>query len=396
MAAYISGGLNNYNIHGHTYYGTGVDGLISMTDYVAYCYQAEGNNIFIGFYDAQHCLSVIYLDGESFNNFYTINPLASGATNVATSVKGQSARERHSKVIDLGRNNMATATYEHIPYAVGGRVQKISGLTVNNEVNGATDNALAGAGIWGVITSNAEWNENGIELKDVCRYPKEIPVQNELGSVYSTISPTVENPIEIEIIFGNRPITSFDSLWIQFDHRYVAEDFTIHWSNRVNGEYNSSFQVEGNNNVVFYYNAHQISAKNIYRVKIVITKALIIENFKYQNAAYQEEIITYNPDKLIGIVNIGMANKEPFGRAFLGECGGSLYGDVDVHGNRLRNLGYPSEEGDVVNKKYLDDAVGDIETSLDSIITEYGLDIDTINLLDEIIDSQNEFLEVDE
>ena len=49
-----------------------------------------------------------------------------------------------------------------------------------------------------------------------------------------------------------------------------------------------------------------------------------------------------------------MASNDAYGRAFLGECGGSLYGEVDMHQNTLKNLPEPNDNGDAVNKIYVD------------------------------------------
>ena len=44
-----------------------------------------------------------------------------------------------------------------------------------------------------------------------------------------------------------------------------------------------------------------------------------------------------------------------FGRSFLGECGGSLYGELNLENNIITNLGTPIKNTDAVNKKYVDD-----------------------------------------
>lgn len=66
-------------------------------------------------------------------------------------------------------------------------------------------------------------------------------------------------------------------------------------------------------------------------------------------------------DGLVGIVNIGIPSNEAYGRAFLGECGGSLYGNVDMHQNTLKNLLAPVEDGDAVSKAYLEQRLAELE-----------------------------------
>jgi hypothetical protein len=45
------------------------------------------------------------------------------------------------------------------------------------------------------------------------------------------------------------------------------------------------------------------------------------------------------------------------GRTFLGECGGNVYGDLKLNKNStIKNIPAPIENGDAVNKEYVDDA----------------------------------------
>ena len=69
----------------------------------------------------------------------------------------------------------------------------------------------------------------------------------------------------------------------------------------------------------------------------------------------------YNPEGLIGICNIGMTVNDYAGRSFLGECGGSLYGNVDMHQNTLKNLSAPVDDGDAVSKAYLEEKLAALE-----------------------------------
>jgi hypothetical protein len=62
-----------------------------------------------------------------------------------------------------------------------------------------------------------------------------------------------------------------------------------------------------------------------------------------------------------------MPSNEAYGRVFLGECGGNLYGDVDMHQNALKNLPAPIEDGDVVNKQFLEDKLQSNKTYLVSV-----------------------------
>jgi hypothetical protein len=55
------------------------------------------------------------------------------------------------------------------------------------------------------------------------------------------------------------------------------------------------------------------------------------------------------------------------GRSFLGECGGSLYGNVDMHQNTLKNLPTPVDDGDAVSKAY-------VNTQITSLITIEDID----------------------
>ena len=354
IAAYIRGGLNTYDIHGHTYYS----GTLSMTDYVVYCNSAERNIISVGFYDTQHTISDIYFDGLSFSNSYLIAPNAVGQFNSPITGSSIVSRESHSNVIDYGRCNVEVLQPKHTPYAVGSRIFTASGLTQNNELHGAMENALAGAGVWGNITSTTGWKEQGISLSQVCRYPEQKITQlNRINSVVSNVSPSEETPLEITIDISNRPIITTEVFWIQFDYRYIAEDFTIYLDTTNDGTFDQSLQIVDNNQTVWYRANHQKSVRNVYRIKLSFTKALRIENLEYQDGSYNTYTVDYNPNCLVGLANIGMASSEPFGRAFLGECGGNVYGNIDMHENILTNIGAPQEDHDAVNKAYVDNAV---------------------------------------
>jgi hypothetical protein len=152
---------------------------------------------------------------------------------------------------------------------------------------------------------------------------------SRINSITSSRAPSVENPIEIIIDINNRPIYNYLGLWIQFDHRYIAQDMTI--SYEYGGKYAYEKTITNNMEPTVYWLRHQGGTCEIRRIKISITKALKIPNLEYRGAGYHHYTIDYNPDELIGIVNIGIPQNDICGRTFLGECGGSLYGNVDMH-----------------------------------------------------------------
>jgi hypothetical protein len=136
----------------------------------------------------------------------------------------------------------------------------------------------------------------------------------------------------------------------------VAEEYTVSFDTTNDGTFDrDGINVTGNIQPISYGFNYQSYPSKIYRIKISITKALQIPEFVYHNANYEEFTIDYNPDGLVGIVNIGMPQNDAYGRAFLGECGGSLYGNVDMHQNTLKNLPDPVDDGDAVSKSYLEE-----------------------------------------
>jgi hypothetical protein len=168
---------------------------------------------------------------------------------------------------------------------------------------------------------------------DVCRYPKETNKTNiGLASTICKASPSIDSPVEIIIDISDRCVSNYQGCWIQFDHRYIAEDFTIYFDTKNDNTFDYCVsEVTGNINPIAYRLNYQTGNFMVYRIKISITKALQIPELSYENANYEEFTINYNPNGLVGIVNIGMPSNEAYGRAFLGECGGSLYGNVDMH-----------------------------------------------------------------
>lgn len=366
FAVYGSDGNNRYEIKGHTYYGTGNKSVLGATDYIVY---SNGTyNIFdvSGFYDTQHTKAEVCFTSKSMGNIcYTHSRISELMNTTSTTWEG------NTTFVDYGRNNEIICASKNMYLNVGNRHRDITNQTsYNKQLSPTVDNALAGAGVWGVISSNTQWTESGIKLADVCRYPKNnLYRSNNLGSVISTLSPSKDTPIEIVINISDRPICGYPSIWIQFDHRFVAQDLTVSFDTTNNGNYN--FVRELNNNVesIVYWLNHQAGNETIYRIKISITKALVIPELTYVDAGHNDYTINYNPDGLVGIVNIGMPHNDAYGRAFLGECGGSLYGSVDMHQNTLKNLPDPIEAGDAVSKAYVDAQAHNItETEIEELL----------------------------
>lgn len=354
----VGSGNNRYEIKGHSLYGvTEAGDLIQGTDYVVYSEDEASIFDVMGFYDTQYTKCLLYFGSMSMSNVgYLRGDLSAlDSTTVAFD-------NTHRNYIDYGRNNEFIRPSKRTYFSVGNRRTDITGqMNPNKELHPAVDNALAGAGVWGNITSNVAWNEDTILLSDVCRYPKDWGASHWIGSVVSTVAPSDDTPVEIEIDISNRPIHSYPGLWIQFDHRYVAQDGVISFDTTNDGNYNQTREFTGNVEPVWYNLYHQNQNVTIYRIKISITKTLQIPELPYQSTNYTDYTINYNPDGLVGIVNIGMVQNDAYGRAFLGECGGSLYGNVDMHQNTLKNLPAPTEDGDAVSKAYLEQRLAELE-----------------------------------
>lgn len=357
------GGSNNiFFINGHSYYEKNESGeYISMSDGVVHDIGGHQNIYNISVYDTQHLSYLIYFGGQTQSNTYTIN------TNCATSDHSnkintdRTGTKLEYKILDLGRGNISTNYYKNIPFSIGNVSRQISGQTTQIISDHVILNALSGAGVWGNITSNVTFtdrSEDGLNLSDICRYPSERTGSEayfNTPSTISTVGASEDAPIEIEIDIRNRPLYGQLGYFIQFDHRYVASDFTVYYDIYNNGQYDISWDVKNNVDVISYLIQHQNAPYNIYRIKFSFTKPLQIENFTYENSGYVATTINYNPEGLIGICNIGMTVNDYAGRSFLGECGGSLYGNVDMHQNTLKNLPMPQEDGDAVSKAYLEE-----------------------------------------
>lgn len=378
-AVYDKGGGNNrYEIKGHTYYESykknetdEVEQIISATDYVVY---SEGeHNIYdvSGFYDIQHSKGCVYFAGLSMANICYVPGEMTELTNLRM-------MPNHTGVINYGRANKIIKPYNESRLVVGNRHFDITGqINPNMTMSPTVDNALAGAGVWGSISckdKNGEditsSTESMISLSEICRYPRDKECKHSgLGSIIFNKTPSEDDPIIIVIDIHDRHIYGYEGLWIQFDHRYVAQDFKFSFDVNNNGTYSYEHTVSDNIEPVAYMLLSQCPTIPIYRIKIIITKALSMESIVYRSASYELSDNNYNLDGYVGIVNIGMPQNDAYGRSFLGECGGSLYGDVDLNKHTFKNLSKPEEDGDAVNKLYVDEKIGDIDSVLDSIIT---------------------------
>jgi hypothetical protein len=350
------GGSNSmYSIIAHSYYANGRDGKVIGAEYAYYGENSTYANIEIRFYDSQYAKGTLYFDGASNGNYYEAYSMDSGIS-TGSSTYWETG---YAECTDYGRGNISKNVYKECFIGIGPTIYNLSGLPFwNTQFNPSIHNALSGAGIWGNITSNKNWSDSdGIGLSDVCRYPKEtLKTYYGLASTVCESSPSEESPIEIIIDISDRPVTSYSGFWIQFDHRFVAEEYTVSFDTTNDGVFNRiAIRCIGNNEAISYDFKYQEPSLRVYRIKISITKALQIPEFNYMDGGYNNYTVNYNPDGLIGIVNIGMPSNEAYGRAFLGECGGSLYGNVDMHQNTLKNLSTPVDDGDVVNLGYLND-----------------------------------------
>ena len=341
MALWENCGNSQYNILGHTYYANSSDTeSLSLTDYVAYVV-GENNIINITFYDTQHCKeSIIYFDALSMKNRYNISTYKN--------VKGRTGKEKNnnsssnvvgiSDVIDLGRSNSAIPDYSDIPFSISNVNTLLSGFTTSKKLDGFYNNVLSGVGIWGNISSNITWTNNGISLEDICRYPKDIDSFSIIPSIISTSSPSEANPIEITIDFHDNPIITQDNIWIEFDNRYVGFNANVYFDRNNDANFTDVMpvKIEQNYDKVAYYFNYQLYPSKLYRIKIEFTTALHIENLKYMDFAYNQYEQEYNPNNYIGIVNIGMSSPGLSQNIFLNSTGGKLYGDIDLQNNFIK------------------------------------------------------------
>ena len=367
-AVYGSGGNNHYIIVGHSHYeGNVTDGFVSMSDEIVHCEMETNSQFHISMYDSQHYRHFIYFSGKAQQNTYTFNCNYGGSNFTLGTERADVSLTRW--VVDLGRGNVHAAPFQNIPFAIGNSTRQISGLTSMAISDPAICNGLSGAGVWGSITSNVNFDNNGLDLSDICRYPSERTNDKTyaLASAVSSVAATESAPVELVIDVSNRPIIAELGYFIQFDYRYVASDFTVSYDTLGDGVYDKSYEVRDNVDVTTFLIRHQSGKFKIYRIKFTFTKPLQIEDFVYQDSGYTTYTIDYNPDGLIGICNIGMTVNDYAGRSFLGECGGSLYGNVDMHQNTLKNLPAPVDDGDAVSKSYLEERLAALEALIASL-----------------------------
>lgn len=353
------GGYCDIAIFGHSYYGNGTDANhseISMSDAVGYFKTLEQSTVREYVYDIQHFKNIFIFEGMTMNNRYLVSQIAGTSYFSNNNYESLTKRRLHSFVKDLGRGNRNIEEFKKVPYHIGNYFDGYiieEPLTSYKENDPILHNALSGAGIWGNITSNTTFT--GLPLNNICRYPKD--GYGNLTSSLSNTAPSETTPIEIEINISNRPFSCQPNFFIQFDGKYVASDFSVSFDTTNNGIYDKTYEIVDNSDIVYSLYNHQANSDKIYRIKISFTKALSIPNFEYQNSNYDDRIADYNLEEYVGIVNFGIVSDEYTGRAFLGECGGSLYGELDMNSNTLKNIADPVDINDAVNKKYVDTAI---------------------------------------
>lgn len=381
--AYGGGGYISLNIFGHSYYTTDADGnTISMSDEIGHFTILEQSYVAEYVYDVQWMKNIFVFEGQTMNNRYIVSQIA-GASYFSNDQTADTGLKLGAWVIDYGRGNKAIENFQNTPYHIGTKyIDKTtqSSFKVNDPI---TQSALSGAGVWGDITSNDAFDKGSLLLSEICRYPTNSNVDkhaddHSLLFALSNNTPTEEQPIEIIIDISNRPIYALFGGFIQFDSSYIASDFEMSFDITGNNNFTNAIAVKDNIDTVWYRILHQGRFAKIYKIKIVITKALYIESLKYQNSAYTHYEIEYNPNKKVGICNIGIIDADFAGRTFLGECGGKVYGDLLLNKNStIKNVPDPADEGDAVSKKYVDRYIGDI----------YNLNTDTA---DNLVDAINE------
>lgn len=364
----LGGGYNNFDIKGHSSYGPTSDTeTISISDIVVYS-NGENNNYNVQTYDSQWFEYLLYFDSCSMQNKYNTHYFSGGYYGPTEEINPSNGRIK-SFVYNIGRGNVNVSPYVNEPFHTGSVRYNLSGQSEFKDVDTILYNVLAGAGLWGNISTTNSVDETRLSLANVCRYPNN---DHLVGSyILFNETPSVENPIEIIIDVSNRPAYAFPNIFIQFYHEYVASDFSITWYTSYDDEIRT-VNVKDNTNVAYFYNLNQTGCYNVHKIKITITKALNIPELKYRSSSYVHYTKNYNENNKVGIVNIGMVGDE-FGRSFLGECGGSLYGNLDMKNNVISNLYTPINNADAANKEYVDSSIGDIETALENIITKYGL-----------------------
>jgi hypothetical protein len=80
----------------------------------------------------------------------------------------------HTAYFNYGRSNEVVEFLKKTYFTVGNSQHDITGqINPNALLNPVINNALAGAGVWGNISSNIVWDEEELSLSEVCRYPRE-------------------------------------------------------------------------------------------------------------------------------------------------------------------------------------------------------------------------------
>ena len=350
----INGSNNTYFVNGHSYYGLDKNGnYITMSDAIAYVEVDSMSTYHIRTYDIQAYNKFIFLGPKTNANKIDVQNTLSNGRGLYTDHEWNILKWF---IIDYGRGNIHSDRFKNTPFHIGSHVTSISHGPQLELSNPVVQNALSGAGIWGNISSNVEFVNQGIALRDVCRYPSEKTVfSNYLPYIVSSVAPSLDNPIEIVIDYSNRPVIGIPNYFIQFYQTYVASDYTVSFDTTNTGIFDFEIPVTGNTNITEYFDYPQIGNRyTTYRMKFSFTKALQIADLE---AAMSDDVFDYNPDGLIGICNIGMTVNDYAGRSFLGECGGSLYGNVDMHQHTLKNLPDPVDAGDAVSKAYVDENI---------------------------------------
>lgn len=352
----VEGGNNTYFVDGHSYYALDENGNhISMSDAIAYVEYDSYSTYHLRTYDMQGYRTLAFLSSRTYSNKIDISLGLSTQHGLWSSHPWNILKWF---IVDYGRANVYNDNYKHTPFHIGSRTSTIANAPQFELSNPVIQNVLSGAGVWGNISANTEFRDYGISLRDVCRYPSEKTVfSNHLPCIISKVAPSIDNPIEIIIDYSNRPVIGVPNYFIQFYQDYVASDYVVYFDTTNTGEFNENFvyPVTGNTNVTEFFDYPQIGdTYTTYRMKIRFTKPLQIDSI---TNPINGETFSYNPEGLIGICNIGMTVNDYTGRSFLGECGGSLYGNVDMHQNTLKNLAAPVDAGDAVSKAYLEERI---------------------------------------
>lgn len=360
----VGAGNNTYFVNGHSYYAINEDGnYITMSDAIAYVESDAVSEYHLSSYDNQAYNKLVFLAEKTKSNKIIYQSSMSTSSSFVSQHPWNILKY---SIVDYGRGNQYDYGFKNTPYHIGSETITIAKGPQLEQINPVIQNALSGAGIWGNVTSNVEFENYGISLYDVCRYPSEKTVQSKrLPYILSTTHPTEDEPIEIIIDLSNRPVIGGLNYFIQFNSNYMASDYVISFDTTNTGEFGNDIVVTNNTNITEFYDYPQVGEIfTIYKMKFRFTKALQITNLQ---ETMHDRVFDYNPDGLIGICNIGMTVNDYAGRSFLGQCGGSLYGNVDMHQNTLKNLPNPVDDGDAVSKAYLEERLAALEALINNL-----------------------------